>query len=362
MNAEKSKDWVPTKDPRIKKRGEFYWARFQKRNVKVEESLGTRSFEIAKRAVEEIESNIILGVNWQKERELVETAWPEFLADKASGNKTKIAREKTLREYIGFGERWILPHLGGERLTDVTDEAWEKLVEKIRADRPDMLFFNLRKYLMGFLSWAKRKGKIREMPYLFDPDTKTRAAREEAGPGIAYTIEELAAIRKAAEPYPDFYLFVCIAQYMGMRPGEINQLKLDRIDTESGIIALRKADTKTHGARLVPIHPLVMSALKARIQKSVEIGSPYLFPNRVDKERPMDRTGFKKTWYEVIQTSGLNGRMYDFRHSFITHALTAKMNPVVVAEMTGTSLKVIQKHYLHLQPKDLITEVGMLSL
>jgi integrase len=361
LTSAAGKVWEPTKDRRIKKRGEFYWARFKKRGVTVQESLSTQSFDTAKRMVEEIESCILLGVDWRKERELFDTAWEEFMIDKAQGNKTKIAREKTLAEYAGFGERFYLPHFKTFRLQDVNDAAWEEFVEKIRKERSDMLFFNLRKYLMGFLSWAKRKGKIRELPQLFDPDAKVRAERETAGPGRAYTLEELQIMRaRAAEIGGGFYLFVLMAQFMGMRPGEINQLKRDRVDLLTGVIALRKSDTKTHRARLVPIHPEVLPKLE--FQMSWAKDSPYLFPNHRDRQRPMDKTGFKKRWAEVLEAANLSGRFYDFRHTFITHALRSGMNPVVVAEITGTSIKVIQKHYLHLSPGDLTAEIGKISL
>lgn len=354
------KTWEPTKDPRIKRRGKFYWARFEKRGRVVQESLGTQSFETAKRVVEEIESCILLGVDWRKERELFETAWPEFLIDKAQGNKTKIARPYTLEQYTGFGVRYYTPHFKDMRLSDMNELAWEEFVEKVRKDKPDMIFFNMKKYLQGFLSWAKRKGKIRELPELFDPDAKIKAAREEAGPGKAYTLDELKSMREAAARVPNFYLFVLIAQFMGMRPSEITQLKKDRIDLDRGVIALRRADTKTHGARLVPIHPEVRDKLEVQMEQSE--GSPYLFPNRSDKLRPMDKTGFKKRWAEILEAAKLDGRIYDFRHTFITHALRSGANPVVVAEITGTSIRVIQKHYLHLEPKDLVNEIEKVRL
>lgn len=355
------KVWQGTKDDRIKKRGKFYWARFQKRGVEVQESLGTQSFETAKRVVEEIESCILLGVDWRKERELFETAWVEFLIDKVQGNKTKIAREQTIIGYTGFGKLYYLPHLKDLRLSDIDERAWEDLVATIRKEKPDMLFFNLKKYLQGFLSWAKRKGKIREVPELFDPDAKVKADREEAGPGKAYTLEELEKMRDAAAKCGfGFYLFMLMAQYMGMRPSEISQLKKDRIDLDKGVIALRKADTKTHKARLVPIHPQVATDLRTQIEEST--GSPYLFPNRADRARPMDKTGFKKRWAEVLTAAGLEGRFYDFRHTFITHALRSGANPVAIAEIAGTSIRVIQKHYLHLEPKDLINEIEKVQL
>lgn len=354
------KTWEPTKDPRIKRRGKFYWGRFQKRGVEVQESLGTQSFETAKRVVEEIESCILLGVDWRKERELFETAWPEFLVDKAQGNKTKIARPKTLYLYTLYGISYFLPNFGTMRLTDLNEGTWEEFVRKIRAEKPTILLFNMRKYLMGFLSWAKRKGKIRELPILFDPDAKMKAEREQVGPGKAFTSEELHRMRLAASPHENFYLFILMAQYMGMRPSEISQLKRDRVDLALGVISLRKSDTKTHRARLVPIHPEVKTCLLGQLKESSD--SPYLFPNRSDRMRAMDPTGFKKRWAEVLESASVSGRIYDIRHTFITHALRGGMNPVIVAEITGTSIRVIQKHYLHLEPKDLVSEIEKVRL
>jgi integrase len=355
------KTWQPTKDPRIKKRGKFYWARFEKMGVVVQESLKTQSFETARRMVDERENCILLGVDWRKEKELFETAWPEFLKDKVDGNKTKVARETTHYQYVRMGERHFLPHFKDLTLGELNEEAWEKFVAEVREANPDMHLFNARKYLMGFLSWARRKGKIKEMPALFDPDAKIKAAREAAGPGKAYSQEELQHMRaEAAEIGTNFLLFVLMAQYMGMRPSEITQMAKDRILLKLGVIMLRKADTKTHKGRVVPIHPRVRPVLEQQLQETGN--APYLFPNRADRLRPMDKCGFKKHWARVLKAAGTDGRIYDMRHTFITHALKAGVNPVVVATVTGTSIEVIQKHYLHLEPEDLSREIGKVDL
>lgn len=350
--------WKKTKDHRIKKRGLWYWARYEKQGREICESLGTQSFDTAKRVADEMESCVLLGIDWRKEQELFETAWPEFLIAKAQGNKTRLAREKTLKEYEGFGHRYFMPHFKDLRLTEL-ESAWDKMVEDVRKKKPKMLFFNPRKYLMGFCRWAKVKGKIREMPHFFDPDAKNRAEREEVGPGKAYTLDELKRLRDAAKKHEGFYLFMLMAQYMGMRPSEITQLKKDRIDFEKGVITLRKADTKTHRARLVPIHPEVKDLLDARLGA---FKSAYLFPNRSDSKRPMDKTGFKKVWAKVLSEAKLDGHIYDFRHTFITHALMSGVRIDAVAMVTGTSIVVIQKHYLHLEPSHLVQEIGKVSL
>lgn len=349
--------WQATKDSRIKKRGNVYWARFKKRRQLVEQSLETKSFDIAKRMVENIEQDILLGVNWRREREYFETAWPDFLSDKAKGIKTKQARANTLKGYVGFGENYYLPNLTGVMLTDLED-AWEALVEKVRAEKPNMHTDNLRKYLMGFGTWAFKKGKIRTRLEFFDPDIVRKEQRQESGPGLAYSIEELAMQRKhAVRQGKRYLLFTLIAQYMGMRPSEITQLKKDRVDLDTDLIRLRKADTKTASSRDVPIHPRVRKRLIAQM-KATEGLSDYLFPNRHDRSKAMDPTGFKKYWYAKDQV----GRVYDYRHTFITHAIKQGLNPAAVAKMTGTSLKMIEKIYLHFSAKELGGEIEKLRL
>jgi integrase len=348
--------WLSTKDSRIKKRDGVYWARFMKKGRRVEVSLDTKSFELAKRQVEDMEARVLAGKSWKKERQLFEDAWIEFLKAKADGDKVRPAREKTLFEYSAFGVRYFTPFFGKMRLGDIDDSAWREFVEHVRANHAGIQFFNIVKYFSGFLTWAEAHGKITDRPYLFNPDARAELEREEYSPGKAYTKKELKRLRAASKSHGRFYLFMLMAQYMGMRPSEISQLRVERIDVVNNVIELKKADTKTNIGRRVPIHPTVRPHLLKRIMASAAQGSSYLFPHAHVKAKPnapMDRTGFKKVWYAIAEAAGVEGRMYDFRHTFITHAIEGGMNPAVVAEITGTSLRIIQKHYLHLSPNDL---------
>ena len=365
------KYWQPTKDARIKKRGEVYWARFQKRNVIVQESLNTGAFDTAKRMVEEIESCILLGVDWRKEHELFETAWPDFLIDKAQGNKTKIARPKTLYEYTQFGETKFKPFFRDYRVSEIGD-GWESFVKHIRESKPDIQFANMRKYLMGFLSWAKRKGKIREVPELFDPDLKAAQDEGDEGEddsvGQEYTADECRAFWRLAEG--PLKVYVGLAQWNAMRSSEITQLRKNRIVRAKQIIKLRASDTKTHQARVVPVHaevwPLVLGQMDAYAE------SPFLFPNKKKSaaHRPMDRTGFKKSWAAlreaVKEELGLpaewSKRFHDWKHTWISNAIRSGMNPVIVSKISGTSIKVIMGTYLHLSEDDLHRDMAKWSI
>lgn len=352
--------WVETKDSRIKKRDGVYWARFMKRGRRVEMSLETKNFELARKQTQDIEDKLLAGRTWKREKQLFQDAWIEFLVDKVSGNKVRPARPKTMHEYTAFGVRYYLPFFGERRLAEIDSHLWDEFIQHVRARHGNVEFFNIRKYFSGFLTWARRHEKILTPPYLRDPDAVANKEKEEFTPGKAYEKAELKRLLKAAKGRGRFELWVYMAVYHGMRPGEINQLSRDRVDLDAGVINLKRADTKTNSARRVPIHKRVLPLLA--IQLAATKDSPYLFPNLHDKQRPMDSQGFKKNWYALAADAGVEGRMYDFRHTFITHAIAAGLNPAAVGKMTGTSLAIIEKYYLHLTNDTLRKEMGRFEI
>ncbi len=351
--------WQPTRDERIKKRNGWYWARFSRNGTRVEESLGTKSFEIAMHLVSEIESCIKLGVNWKKEAELFESAWPEFLEAKSKGDKTKKARESTLKEYIKMGERYYLPFFKTYKLADI-ETGWDEFIAWVREQSGDICFDNPHKYLSAFLHWAYKKGKIKERLYLYNPDHGAERDDDEddEGPGKEYTDRELWDMRMHS--VMPFKLAIYMAQYMAMRRSEITQLKRSRIDWKEHVVKLKAIDTKIGRGRLVPIHPAVEPLLLEQYEATK--GHTHLFPNRADSAEAMDPGGFKKPWAALKEQLGIEGRFHDFKHTFITKALRSGMNPVVVSKISGTSIKVIMDVYLHLTPKDLYEDLKKLEL
>lgn len=342
--------WQSTKDSRIKKRDGVYWARFMKKGRRVEASLETKSFELAKRLVEDIEGKILAGRSWKKERELFKDAWIQFMIDKKEGNRIKPARSSTLECYAWSCEKYFLPFFENYRLGDIDSHVWEEFIKFVKSES-DTNFFSLRKHFSNFLTWAVRHEKLVTKPYLIDPDAKKNNEKEEFTPGKAYTIDELKRLLKASKAHGRFHLWMLMSVYMGMRPSEISQLARSRVDIENGVITLLRVDTKTKRGRRIPIHPKVVVPLAMRMAATRDV--EYLFPNRHDKARPMDPQGFKKVWYAIAEKAKVDGRPYDFRHTFITHAIAQGLNPAAVGMITGTSLEMIEKVYLHLSNDDL---------
>lgn len=343
--------WLNTKDARIKKRDGVYWARFMKKNKRVEQSLETKNFALAKHLAEEIEAKLLAGRSWKKERQLFKDAWLEFLVDKVSGNRVRPIGQRTLKDYTWTGEKYFLPFFADMRLGDIDSHVWEQFIEFVRKESGDIQFYDIKKRFSGFLTWAENHSKVLDRPYLLDPGTKERAEREAPGPGKAYTIDELTRLIEASKSHGRFHLWMLMSAYMGMRPAEICLLARDRVDLDAGVIHLKRADTKTRKARRVPIHPRVHLHLTKQLGATRDL--EHLFPNRHDKTRPMDPQGFKKVWYAIAEAAGVDGRPYDFRHTFITHAIAQGLNPAAVGMITGTSLEMIERVYLHLSNDDL---------
>lgn len=346
MDREKEKvvaTYEETKDPRIKKLGDVYHARFSCKGQRVQQTLHTKSFKVAEQLANDIESAILLGEDWRKEKGLFDDLWDRFLEDKAKGKirGVKKAGAKTMAQYIHFGERYYKPFFGSMRVDKMGERYDEYMVfarEKSKSgDKTKML--NHWKYLSGFFSWARAIGEIKRMPDIYNPDTPDD---DDDGPGRNLSDEQLRLLRENAEM--PMKLWIVVAQYMGMRSFEISQLLKSKIDLEKNIINLGRA-AKGGRPRKVPIHPDVRDLLIEQMNAHKE--SPYLFPNAIDDQRPMDIGGFKKPWGALRERLGIECVFKDFRSSYATRAFAnPKLNPVSVCMALGMSMKVAMKHYI----------------
>lgn len=353
--------YVETKDPRVKMVGEVYHARFSCKGERVQRSLGTKNFKIAVQLVDDIQNAILLGEDWKKEKQMFDELWPEFIEAKATGKVRGFpkVRERTLKDYIQFGERWYLPYFGNTRVDKIDAEMWDRYMAHVRETGrggQKTVFLNHWKYLSSFFSWAIAVGHLTKPPGIYNPDSETE---DDDTVGRNFSDDELRRLRENATG--PMRLWIEMAQYMGMRSTEITALQKDRIDTTKWIIRLKKADTKTATARLIPIHPEVRDRLVDQMAQHPK--SAYVFPNRDDENQPMDRGGFKGSWSILRTALGIEGRFHDFRVSYATRVFSIPgLNPVMICTSLGMSLKVATKHYIKFDESHLNAISGSFKL
>jgi integrase len=303
--------------------------------------------------VDKIQGDALLGIDRATSR-LFADVWPKFLKDKEIGVYSKPASERTMREYVEFGQRFFVPLIGDKGIDRFTVDDFTDYIETVKEKFPNVhRFENHYKYLSSFFSWADRKRLIPRKLRLFNPDQAIKSTEDSDGVGKVYADEELHAILAAAGE-DAFGLWVRMGMFMGMRNSEITQMKKDRIDIKDSVIRLRKTDTKTRRARIIPIPKEVFLLLVA--QMAATQSSEWLFPNLADAERPMFRGGFDHRWRRLLDGLGIKGRFHDLRHTYATKIFARRdMVPVVICQVLGMTMRTAEKYYLHFDESQLKT-------
>ena len=130
------------------------------------------------------------------------------------------------------------------------------------------------------------------------------------------TETELAAVLKAAhaDPY-QFGSIVLLCIYTGQRRSEIGQLKWEYIDETTRVISLPKSLTKNKMDHSIPY-----GELTARVLAQLPRTSPYLFPGRLDPNKPFNGWARGKTMLDELTNPPLaQWQLHDLRRSLSTY-------------------------------------------
>ncbi|OXI42158.1 tyrosine-type recombinase/integrase [Burkholderia aenigmatica] len=152
----------------------------------------------------------------------------------------------------------------------------------------------------------------------------------------------------------DLYKLAIGLLLTGARPGELVNADVRDFDKNLGKLAL----TGKTGKRLIPLSD------KARefFRKEAD-GRPDKVPLLVNM---FGERWYRSMWVRLFQEAREKAElpdavMYCLRHTYISEALAQGIDPVTVANLTGTSVKIIQKHY-HGYPEDIEVRLSNVAL
>jgi integrase len=142
----------------------------------------------------------------------------------------------------------------------------------------------------------------------------------------------------------------------GLRLGEVLPLRREDFDGET--LQVRRTahegrileGTKTdHGepdaGRVVPVPPTLARMLETQIQLNGE-DCELLF--RTPRGRLWrERTFYRDLWKPAQETSGLDIRPHECRHSYVTHLRAAGVNDADLAEIAGHRVETMLARYTH---------------
>jgi integrase len=221
--------------------------------------------------------------------------------------------------------------------------------------------------LKACCSWAEEEGLIEGNPFL---TMKIKAPKglsedEDVNP---FTKEERDRIIAGFEGDRCYYTsYVRFLFAAGARPSEVIALQWKHVTqsvikfrqsvvvSENGLTL--KEGLKTQRKRNFPITPEVKAILDAITPEKGD-SDTFLFPS--PKGKFIDQHNFStRAWRAVLKASDIFYRKsYQCRHTFISLCVEAHINSTAIGRWTGTSAKMIDKHYgatnfTNLRPPDL---------
>jgi integrase len=149
-----------------------------------------------------------------------------------------------------------------------------------------------------------------------------------------------------------YYPLVHTLLHTGARPSELLGLRRGRLDLKAGQAEI--AVSRTYGEdnptkTTASTRTLVLDWDTVRVLRQAEPlnhdADSFVFVNT--DGQPINLDTFRKhTWRKALRALGIKARaVYATRHTFISRALSNGANPKFIAEHTGTSLTMIEKHY-----------------
>jgi integrase len=244
------------------------------------------------------------------------------------------------------------PWFAGMMPDEITADWWEaKYVPSTKKTHGgDRRFFNAYKWLNSFLKQLHEDGVIRKLPRIKNPDPKRSVGR-------VLSDEEVGTLLNFAQS-EDLYLAILMASTMGMRRGEIYNLRAEDVNLAKGTIRLVAERTKTRKEREFAISPAALLLVWQRAQK----GSQWIFPSKVNPCKAQHRDGYKTGWLNLKKMTGIKCRFHDLRHTFLTKAFAAPgANPALICHYAGLSLEVAERVYLHLNDEHSRQVAGLVT-
>ena len=137
------------------------------------------------------------------------------------------------------------------------------------------------------------------------------------------------------------------------RPGELARLTVQDFNKSQGTIEFNRTVKGKTGHRIVPL-PSKCIKLFTELSKN-KLPAALLLP-RLENGIPeqWNKDSWKKAFSTAAKAAGLpaGAVMYTLRHTAITNLITGGMDSTQVAQMSGTSIEMITKHYGHLRNKE----------
>jgi len=247
--------------------------------------------------------------------------------------------ERTREGYQDLLDRFILPTFGHRLVHTITRDEVDAWYDKTAKETPT---YRARAYslLRSILASASDDGYLPVNPARIKGAGQA-SRRHQVRPA---TLDELAALTMAMPPR--YGLLVQLAAFCALRFGELTELRRADIDTQRGVIMVRRAVVLTNGGfvikkpksdagvRDVAIPQALMPMVREHLLAHTAPGPEgLLFPSRHDPSQHLRQSALTRVFYPARKAAGRPDlRFHDLRH---TGAVLAAQTGATLAELMG---------------------------
>ena len=243
---------------------------------------------------------------------------------------------------IGTLNQYVLPRFGNRTVASITRAdvlEFRAHLSKMVGPRGKRLSNARINKVLGFLRQILNEAADRhEFRRVFQGIKPLKQKKPDIHP---FTLDEVNQLLTTVRA--DYRNYLAVRFWTGLRTGEANGLRWDRIDFSNNMILVRdtllrgrlQTGTKTYeSSRDVPMLPPVREALLDQRRK-VPDGVEWVFCNRCGS--PIDNQNFtKRVWTPLLEELGLKYRRpYQTRHTAATLMLGAGEAPEWIARVLG---------------------------
>jgi integrase len=198
-------------------------------------------------------------------------------------------------------------------------------------------------------------------------DVKMLPERREIGRALTQDEEMrlLAACRKS--PSPSLYSAVVIFSNTGLRNGELRTARWSQVDLLKAAFQVGKSKTAGGEGRIVPLNRAALGALtewrtrwpeakpedyvfpteKLAYANPEAFGQGVMMPYAVDRRKPLG--SWKRAWSTAKKQAGMECRMHDLRHSFISKLAETQTPDATIQALSGHLSRKMPEHYSHVR-------------
>jgi integrase len=314
-----------------------------------------------------------LGKAKSKARAMVAAHLSRFMGGKqASSSRHGLSVREVIEEFlrtqtpqrrVGTQEKHrmyfaeLISEWGQWSIDRMTLSAWQDWLRGFRLRKQRQTYMDYAKNMNTILRYAYTHKYSTHLLVLPNPDTNKKKA------GRVYTDEEIGRLWEAMGEETRDQFSLCYECFMRLR--EALKLTWDRVDIDSGVVTLTKDDVKTGSktgrGRSFVLAPNTLERMRKRYADRGS--SPYVFPSKQDPSKPVHDN--KTAWKAAKRRAKITGRArwHDLRHTALTRALlVSRVEPILVSEYAGVSLKTIQQVYLHATAEKTASVAGSVSI